>query len=237
MLKSSTPNRTSPLSPFPHKSIPKHLTNAPSRIKNEKRDLLSYAAGLGAKVGINSYAPTSNAWIGSDGPYTNTFTNDAGVPLVLYCWGPAGSWVNDVPPLISHPLSAGESVDVSYAEGASGACSHVTSDITMVNGQIFNTWIEYTFAGVWTTYDVSREVNMNGRAISTVGPSCTTDMNTCVFVCEDESLPSCWYGYTLKNCGTSNGGGSGNDPNLGGAPSGGCNGISGGSGHLRTSLQ
>lgn len=155
---------------------------------------------------------------------------------MLMCWGPAGSWVNAVAPLISHPLAAGESVTVSYAEGASGACSGVYPDTQMVNGQVSNTWLEYTFAGIYSTYDVSREVNMNGRGISAVGPSCTSDMDTCVFKCSDASAASCWFGYELFNCHQGNGGGSGYDPSTGGA-SGGCNGLNAGSGALKTSLQ
>lgn len=154
---------------------------------------------------------------------------------MLFCWGPAGSWINAVAPLISHPMGAGESVTVSYAEGASGACSAVYPDTQMVNGQVSNTWIEYTFAGIYSTYDVSREVNMNGRGISTVGPSCTTDMDTCVFKCSDPNATSCWFGYELFNCAAGNGGGSGYDPATGGA-SGGCNGLTAGAGALKTSL-
>jgi hypothetical protein len=201
-----------------------------------KRDLLGYIAGLGAKVGANSFTPTNNAWIGTDGPYQNEFTNESGEDLVLYCWGPAGSWVNSIEPLISHSLSANESVTISYAEGASGACAGMYPDTTMVNGQIFNTWLEYTFAGIYSTYDVSREVNMNGRGIKSVGPSCTTDMNTCVFQCSDASAASCWYGYELINCHAGNGGGTGVDYAGNGGASGGCNGISAGAGKLTTSL-
>lgn len=192
--------------------------------------------GLGAKMGANLYTPTSNAWLGSDGAYTNEFSNDSGQNLVLFCWGPAGSWVNAVQPLISHPMAPNEKVTVSYAEGASGACSAMYPDTTMVNGQIFNTWLEYTFAGIYSTYDVSREVNMNGRGMKAVGPGCVSDMETCVFMCSDRSAPSCWYGYELVNCGASNGGGSGYDAKQGGA-AGGCNGITAGNGHLKTSLQ
>lgn len=210
-----------------------------------KRSVLSTIMSKGAQPGANAGVPTSNAWIGSQGPYTNTFTNAAAEDAVLFCWGPAGSWINAVPPLISEPIAAGQSVTVSYAEGASGACAPVFADTSMVNGQLYQTWLEYTFAGVWSTYDVSREVNMNGRTISTVhkidgnfnGSSngCLTDMNTCVFKCSDPTAASCWYGYQLENCGASNGGGSGVDPTTGGA-SGGCNGISNGRATLVTTF-
>ena len=208
---------------------------------NEKRGLLDYAAGLGAMKGVNSYAQTSNAWIWdgqatTKGPYQNEFSNDSGQNLVLYCWGPAGSWVNAVAPLVSHPMAPNETVTVNYAEGASGACAAMYPDTTMVNGQIFNTWLEYTFAGVWSTYDVSREVNMQGRGISTQGPACKSDMNTCVFTCIDKSLPQCTTGYQLENCQAANGGGTGWDAKLG-AQAGGCNGLTAGSGFLKTSLQ
>lgn len=132
-------------------------------------------------------------------------------------------------------MGPNESVTISYAEGASGACAAVYPDTTMVNGQISNTWLEYTFAGAYSTYDVSREVNMNGRGISAVGPSCTSDMDTCVFKCSDAAAASCWYGYELFNCHAGNGGGSGADPTSG-AASGGCNGLSAGAGNLKTTL-
>jgi hypothetical protein len=214
--------------------------------RHEKRGTLASAVmskvqGLGAKAGLNSYAQTSGAWIGNNGPYTNTFTNTAADDLVLFCWGPAGSWVNAIAPLISVPIPSGQNVTISYAEGASGACAPVFGDTSMVNGQLHQTWLEYTFAGIYSTYDVSREVNMGGRSISTThykadgSKGCTTDMNTCVFMCTDRSAASCWFGYELVNCGASNGGGSGYDPKTGGA-SGGCNGLTAGAGNLQTYL-
>ena len=176
-------------------------------------------------VGANSYTPTSDAWVGTDGAYTNEFTNDSGESMVLVVWGVAGSWVggiNPVQPLVTYSLAAGESTTLSFADGASGGWAGIYSDTTMSNGQIFNTWGEYTFSGDYSTVDVSREPNMNGNNMTIVTPSCVSDMSTCVFVCKDGAT-SCWLDYELLNCDAADGGGSD-----AAAMNGGCNGITSG---------
>ena len=92
----------------------------------------------------------------------------------------------------------------------------------MVNGQISNTWLEHTF-GPYGVVDVSREVNMAGHGISTVGPTCTTNMDTCVFTCPS-GQNSCWTEYLLLNCENGSQGGA-NYGMYGGMPSGGCGGM------------
>lgn len=195
---------------------------------------LSILSSLGALPGINSFVRTSNIWIGTDGDYTTEFTNESEQDVVLVCWGPAGSWINAVAPLVTTSVAKGTSTIISFAEGASGSCAGVYPDTTMVNGQISNTWFEYTFADPWSTVDVSRLVNMNGKGMTIVTPGCVSDMNTCVFVCKNGEA-SCWLEYELLNCNASNGGGTGADASLGGADSGGCNGITKGS-QLKTYL-
>lgn len=194
---------------------------------SDKSKILS----LGLKaVGLN---PTSNTgggvWIGDDSNYKNTFTNNAGEDIILTCWGSAGSWVNAIVPQITVTLGDGDSTTLSFADGHSGACSAIYSDTELVNGQLSNTWLEHTF-GSYGTFDVSREVNMNGHSISAVGEQCTSDMTTCVFECV--SGTTCTTGYTLKNCGSSNGGGAGT---YDGAASGGCMMASGGD-HIKTTF-
>ncbi|KIW97712.1 uncharacterized protein Z519_01296 [Cladophialophora bantiana CBS 173.52] len=184
-----------------------------------------------ASLGANSYTPNGQAWFGQDGPYQNEFVNDSGEDLILVIWGVAGSWINAVQPTITASLPANSSTWVSFADGASGAWTAIYEDTQMVNGQASNTWGEFTF-GQWGVVDVSREVNMNGHPMSIVGPSCTTDMDTCVFVCSSGDV--CMYGYQLVNCEN----GSQPGANYGtyeGSPSGGCGGM-GSSATLKTTF-
>lgn len=139
-----------------------------------------------------------NVWIGSDGPYTNTFINSAAEDIILAIWGPDGSWVNAQQPLITHSLPAGTSITISFATGQSGAFSGVYSDTVLVDGQISNLWGEYTFTPEGVV-DVSMEPNMNGHALEIVGPLCTTNISTCVFQCTGGAT-TCEFGYDLLNC-------------------------------------
>ncbi|KAJ9503088.1 hypothetical protein LTR67_008040 [Exophiala xenobiotica] len=174
-----------------------------------------------ASLGVNSAVSNGQAWLAEDGPYKANFQNNAGEDLVLVCWGVAGSWINAVQPTITASIAAGSSLTVSFADGASGACTAVYGDTQLVNGQASNTWMEFTF-GDYGVVDVSREVNMNGHSLSVVGPSCTTDMDTCVFVCPSGDV--CTFGYELKNCANGSQPGA-NYGTYAGAPSGGCGGM------------
>jgi hypothetical protein len=181
----------------------------------------SKLAALDCQVGINSWADNGGVWIGAGGTYTNTFINAAGEDLILVIWGPDASWVNANQPLVTLELPSGASQMVSFASGSIGAWSAVYSDTGSLNGQIVNTWGEYTMSPLGVV-DVSREVNMSGHSMSIVGPTCTTDMTQCVFVCSSGN--SCMTNYELLNC----------DPSVqpgaqygtyGGFPSGGCGGL------------
>lgn len=181
----------------------------------------STLSGLHVLTGVNAVSDNGGVWIGSGGAYTNTFVNDAGEDLIVVIWGPDASWVNVNQPLVTIDLPSGASQVVSFASGSIGALSAIYSDTVTSNGQISNTWIEHTFSPEGVV-DVSREVNMNGRSVSVVGPSCTTDMNTCVFVCT--SGTTCLTDYALDNCAP------GSQPGAqygtyGGFPSGGCGGL------------
>ena len=175
-------------------------------------------ASLSVLSGLNAVAAGASAWIGSDGTWTSSFTNNAGEDIILVIWGPDGSWVNVGAPLITYSLASGAAVTVSFAEGLSGAWSAIYSDTETVNGQVSNTWGEFTFtpAGV---VDVSREVNMSGHGMVINGPMCTTDMDTCVFVCSSGN--TCMTDYLLQSCdnGSQEGAQYGT---YGGYPSGGC---------------
>ena len=142
-------------------------------------------------------------------------------------------WVNEVPPLITYSLAAGQSITLSFSNQVSGAWSAIYSDTVMFDGMISNTIGEFTFAGIYSTVDVSRLVNMNGHSMSIVGPKCTSDMNTCVFECPT-GKNSCMTGYILTNCATDSQPGA-NYGEFDGAPSGGCSDM-GTSAQLRTSL-
>jgi hypothetical protein len=184
----------------------------------------SYVAA-GGQVGLNSV-------IGSSGPYTISFINNSGRSLVVVVWGLAGSWVNVNQPLLTYGLADGQSLDTSYDSGASGAFAGYFADTELVNGQVSNTWGEFTFDDPYSTFDVSREVNMSGRSLVLSGFGCTSNMDTCVFRCTDGSN-SCLTSYSLFNCasGSQPGAGTGNDD---GAPSGGCTGSFNGSGLAAT---
>jgi hypothetical protein len=175
-------------------------------------------------LGVNSYTDNGNVWIGTDGPYTNDFTNVSGDDVILVIWGPDGSWVNTIQPLITYSLAPGANAIISFANGAIGAWSAIYSDTAIVNGQISNSWGEYTFSenGV---VDVSREVNMNGHPMSIVGPTCTSNMDTCVFVCATGTV--CITNYLLLNCENGSQPGA-NYGTYGGIPSGGCGGMGSG---------
>lgn len=190
--------------------------------------------GLGFKgLGLNPTAKGAIPWIGTDGQFTNEFFNTASEDMVLTVWGPAGSWVNAVTPQLTVSIPKNKSRTVSFPVGWSGAWAAVHSKTSLVNGQIFDTWGEATFAPPYSVVDVSREVNMGGRSMAVVGPTCTTDMNTCVFRCLG-GVNSCMYGYELHNCATGSQGGA-NYGTYEGAPSGGCGGM-GNSANLKTYL-
>ena len=172
-------------------------------------------------IGTNSKTNNGAIWIGDDGSYTNEFSNTSGEDLILVCWGSQGSWVNAVVPLITVSIPSGGKTTLSFANGNSGACAAIYSDTKLENGQICNSWLEHTY-GPSGVIDVSREVNMDGHTIEAVGPSCTTNMDTCVFVCD--SGDSCLTGYTLKNCANGSQAGA-TYGQYDGADSGGCGGL------------
>jgi len=168
-------------------------------------------------TGTNAKDSSGGVWIGSGGAYTSTFTNSYTSGIVLVVWGPGAGWVNVHTPLITVSLPAQGSTAISFAYGQVGAWSAVYPDTALVMGQISNTWAEYTFnsSGV---VDVSRLVNANGHSLEVVGPSCTSNMDQCVFKCD--SGTTCMTGYKLVNCASQSGAQAGADSS--GAASGGC---------------
>ena len=174
-----------------------------------------------SSVGVNAETNNGGVWVGGDGPYTNEFFNESGEELILVIWGPHASWVNVKQPLITASIANHTSVTVSFASGQTGAWSAIYDDTKMLNGQISNTWGEYTFSPTGVV-DVSKLPNMKGNKMAIVGPTCVSDMSNCVFVCKTGDI--CMYDYELVNCGP----GSQPDAQYGldyGAPSGGCGGL------------
>ncbi|KAI1565358.1 hypothetical protein PtrEW4_008264 [Pyrenophora tritici-repentis] len=183
------------------------------------------AEKLNCKIGKNDKSNNGKIWIGDDSKYTIEFINNKADDAVLYCWasnGYNGMIVTKFEPEISVAVKSGKSVTLSWAADVPSACAPVFSGTTTsIFGGIDNTWLEMNF-GQWGTFDVSRNVNMKGDNISAKGSKCTSDMETCVFVCKN-GMASCEKGsdYTLKNCHSGNGGGGGWDVNVAGV-GGGC---------------
>jgi len=106
-------------------------------------------------VGTNSMTSNGNVWIGSDGPYTNEFSNNSGESIILVVWGDKASWVNANTPYITVSMASKASITLSFANRVIGAWSTMNSSTQMVNGQISNTWGEFTMSSSYGTYDVS----------------------------------------------------------------------------------
>ena len=181
--------------------------------------------------GSNSESSSGGVWFGDDGPYKNVFTNESPEDKILVIWGPWASWVNKKQPLITASLPKGASTTVSFAKDQTGGWAAVGKNTQLVNGQISETWGEYTF-NFYGVVDVSRLPNMNGSKMSISTPTCTSDFDRFVFVCKNANV--CTHDYDLLNCGPES------QPwaNYGiaeGAPTGGCGGV-GDSADIKTSF-
>ena len=192
-----------------------------------------------AGQGQNPTADNGIFWIGDDGPNTFTFyneaTNPSPVPVTLIMWYDApntftASFVAAYAPMVSYSLpNTGDSVTISVANEISGAWAalnnHV-SDLT-VNGQVNNTWGEFT-TGNSATVDISREVNMVGNQLSiTTSGGCVANLDTCAYECYSGNTCYLAGSYELVNCAP------GSQPGAAGAtvngvPTGGCQGWSNG---------
>jgi len=184
----------------------------------------SIANKLGAQIGKNDKSDNGGIWIGGDGAWGMDVTNSGSNDAVFYCWkanGFSGMSINKFVPDVSVGMKAGQTVKLSFAPNVPAACAPATASTALaLFGGLDETWAEVTF-GQNGAFDVSRNVNMNGCNISMKGSKCVSDMNTCVFKCQDESARSCEKGYNLINCNANNGGGGGYDPIMQGV-GGGC---------------
>lgn len=192
--------------------------------------------GFGSQ-GKNDFYNNGIIWIGDDGPNKFTYTNraDEGGPasiIVVIWWAndDASSFVSSRQPYITYSLpNQGDHVTISVANGISGAFAALNHRITILrNGQVFNTWGEFT-TGNSATIDVSRLPNMGGNRMEIyTGGGCNANMDRCVFKCKSGN--TCWERdtYYLQNCDANSQPG---DPHSGlawGQPSGGCGGFSNG---------
>ncbi|KAJ4151623.1 hypothetical protein LMH87_012313 [Akanthomyces muscarius] len=206
-----------------------------------------------SKIGIrgqgeNALSPNGKAWIGTQGPYTFKFTNNAihpaarPVTLILWTWQNAQDYqamcVNVRAPKISVSLPRpGDSITISLAAGVTGAFASLDGHETRLNnvGQVDNTWGEFN-TGSYATFDVSREVNSKGHAMDIRGSNgCVSNLVTCVFKCKDANARTCGAAgsYHLVNCGGKN---PGAHTDNGGAD-GGCGGWGSGRKHLDVLLR
>jgi hypothetical protein len=226
----------------------------------------NYMSTIGmAGQGTNARSNNGQIWIGSDGPNTFTFTNQATSPsavsvmqagfysrksgsmankmsrLILWYQAPGdgeASFMNVRKPMVSYSLpSVGNSVTISVANGISGAWAALNNHATVLSqyGQIYNTWGEFT-TGNSATVDISREVNMGGNYMSlVVSTGCVANMNTCAFQCYSGNTCGASGTYELVNCAA----GSQTGATTGyynGNPAGGCQGWSNG-GHIDIALK
>jgi hypothetical protein len=98
---------------------------------------------------------------------TNKISNANSNRVILVLWdGKDKSFVNDHLPAITVSLGPNESVDISFADGVSGAWSAVYDNTPRGTwGQVSNTWGEYTTDGVRSTFDISKAVRMSGNGM------------------------------------------------------------------------
>lgn len=197
-------------------------------------DLLEGVEDIVKALGISSTGKNDKSnngaiWVGDDGDWKAEFTNDANEDAVIFCWkadGFSGMSLNVNQPEISVGLKSGQKTVVSFAANVPSACAPAYKDTKLANfGGLDQTWWEVTF-GQYGAFDVSRNVNMKGRTISSKGSKCTSDMDVCVFKCKEKNgvVPdSCESGsdYDLFGCGSGTGGGGGYDAVMAGT-GGGC---------------
>jgi len=134
-------------------------------------------------------------------------------------------------PKLTYSIAKGSSIAVSLAHGVTGAYSAIYGRSTPIspNGQVFNTWGEFT-TGQYATIDISRLINMGGNGFGIkISTGCVADNSHCSYVCKSGN--TCWESgtYSLIGCTSQKN----NNAYLGGAnPEGGCAGWSNGAGKI-----
>lgn len=154
-------------------------------------DLAAWAKlGIKDNSGLNAKASGANMWLGNDGKYKATFTNDGDKAVAILCWNAQGMWVNANKPEIFVNLKGGESVTVSIPHQKSGGCGAALPDSTLFMGLLNESILEFTTGdNEKGCFDISREINMKGVVMTSKGSRCTSGVangeNACVFVCKD----------------------------------------------------
>lgn len=154
-------------------------------------DLASWAKlGIKDNSGLNAKASGTNMWLGNDGKYKATFTNDGDKPVAILCWNAQGMWINANKPEIFVNLKGGEAVTVSIPAGKSGGCGAALPDSTLFMGLLNESILEFTTGdNEKGCFDISREINMQGVVLTSKGSRCTSGVangeNACVFVCRE----------------------------------------------------
>lgn len=155
--------------------------------------------------GVNAKAANSaTMWLGSDGRYKATFTNDGSKAVALLCWQGNQMWINAAEPEIFVNLKGGESVTVSIPQGKSGGCGAALPDSVLVDGQLSESILEFhANDNNLGAHDISREINMTGVVLTSKGSRCTSGVigneMSCVYVCKsgNKCMAAGSYGIAL----------------------------------------
>jgi hypothetical protein len=132
----------------------------------------------------------------------------------------AASWLNDHKAEITYSLEPFQKVTISVANHYLQSGFSAIYPDTHVQGQIYNTWGEFSTNGRDSVINVSREPWMKGQMVSAKprNSQCIADMTHCSFVCKSGDRCGEAGTYNLINC----------DPALGAInsqypkPEGGC---------------
>lgn len=223
---------------FHKKDIFADLANVGNAMQNVDKIInvgASFLKTLTPLAATNSKDTTAANFIGAatSGNYVvNTIVNNADKDATWCCWGAGASWINAHAPTISVAVPKGKNVTVSHVVGQDGAskntggCAVLFDGDKLVNGQAFQSWMEYTFvADQWSssTFDLSMEVNPKGHNMTIEGDKCKSSHDTCVFKCNDPAATQCGEAgtYSLINCQGDNR----KYYEYAGVPEGGCGGI------------
>ena len=176
---------------------------------------------MSVTAGDNNVVPDSSK------SYVNTLINSAGQDLYVVFWsnGHFGIATGGSNPDLTLELPSGSTKQVSFSDSWAGTYAAIYADTGATTaGDISNTWVEL-LTGANGIFDISREVNMQGHAVTVAAASssCTANLNTCAFACTNPAATSCAFSgsYTLLNCSPGSQPGA-EGGTVGGQPSGGC---------------
>jgi hypothetical protein len=189
--------------------------------------------GRNVLAGANPTSKCEFAWLGNDGDYVNTLTNDANEEITVLVWDKNSTpklgdaqYMDKHAPAITVKIPAGSSVPVSMAHGASGGFTAVYSDTIWsdITWLLTSTIGEFTAQGGDTTFDVSREWFMDGHGMTIEAGDCksSTVNNECAFYCKSGQTCGESGTYELNQSSSSNCNRAMVDFGFGSNPEGGC---------------